>query len=65
MFEEQRLCGHGAYTTWVEEFREGDKQVNGEDEEFAHGANATTPAILRNIARHGLIRSYCEFATNS
>lgn len=26
-------------------FRNGDKQVNGEDEKFAHGANVTTPAI--------------------
>jgi hypothetical protein len=41
MFEQKRLCGDGAHATWTEQLREGDQQVDGEDEEFAHGAKAT------------------------
>ena len=36
MFEEQRLRGEGADATGTEEFREGDKQVNREDQKVAH-----------------------------
>jgi hypothetical protein len=64
MFEQKRLCGDGSYTTWAEELREGDEQVNGEDEEFAHAANAITTAIASNTAQHRRISSYCEFATH-
>jgi hypothetical protein len=39
--------------------------VNGEDEEFAHGANVTTTAIACKTARHRRIPSYCEFATDT
>lgn len=57
---------HAMFVVIVSEFAELSRQVDrvDEDEEFAHGANVTTPAILRKTARHGLIRSYCEFATH-
>ena len=51
MLEQQRFCGDGTDATWAEEFREGDQQVDGEDEEFAHGCNGTMPAVLRKTAR--------------
>ena len=54
----------GTYSTRAEKLREGDKQVNDEDEEFAHGVNATTTGILCQTARHRRIPSYCEFATD-
>src|ERR1700682_1931169 len=41
MFEQKRLCGHGAYATGAEQLRECDQQVDGEEEEVAHGANGT------------------------
>ncbi len=63
MFEQKRLCGDGAYATWAEQLREGDQQVDGEDEEFAHGTNATMIASTRKTAQHTRIPSYCEFAT--
>ena len=37
MLEQQRFCGDGTYATRAEQLREGDQQVDGEDEEFAHG----------------------------
>ena len=37
MFEQKRLRGDGSYTTWAEKLCEGDQQVNGKDDEFAHG----------------------------
>ena len=52
MLEEERLRSDGSYATWAEKLRDDDKQVNGEDEEFAHGANAITTAIARKTARH-------------
>ena len=65
MLEQKRLCGDRSYTTWAEKLREGYEQVNGEDEEFAHGANGTTTAIVCKTARHRRISSYCEFATHT
>ncbi len=65
MLQQKRLCGDGSYTTWAEELRVGDKQVNGEDDEFAHAANGTTMAIACKTARHRQIPSYCEFATHN
>jgi hypothetical protein len=64
MFEQKRVCGDGSYTTWAEELREGNQHVNGEDEEFAHAANATMTAIACNTARYKRIPSYCEFASH-
>jgi hypothetical protein len=39
MFEQKGLCGDGAYTAWAEQRREGDEEVDSEDDEFAQGAN--------------------------
>jgi len=64
MFEQNRLRGDGAYATWAEQLGEGDQQVDGEDEEFAHGANATMIGNVCETARHRRIPSYCEFATH-
>jgi len=41
MLEQKRLCCDGAYTAWADQLREGDQQVDGEEDEFAHGANRT------------------------
>ena len=54
MLEHQRFCGDGTYATRAERPREGDEEVDGEDEEFAHGANIITPVIARKTARQGL-----------
>ena len=50
MFEQKRLRGDSAYTTWAEQFREGDEEVDGENEEFARGANRTMTASARKTA---------------
>jgi hypothetical protein len=65
MFEKQRLCGDGAYTTPAHEFRDGDEKVDGEHEQVAHEVNGTTPANACKTARFMWIGSYCEFATDS
>ena len=44
VLQQQRLGGDGADATWAEELREGDQQVDGKDEEVAHGANRTMTA---------------------
>jgi hypothetical protein len=41
MFEQKRLCGDGAYTTWADQFRERDEQMDGEDE-----APSASPAAI-------------------
>ena len=64
MFEQKRLRGDGAYPTWAEQLREGNQQVDCEDEEFAHGANATMIARVRKTAPHRRVPSYYEFATH-
>ena len=51
MLEKQGLCGDGACATWSKEFRESHDQVNGKDEQFAHGANATTIGLADKTAR--------------
>ena len=51
MFEEQGLCSDGARATGSKEFRESDNQVNDEDEQFAHGAKATTIGLAGKTAR--------------
>jgi hypothetical protein len=59
MFEQKGLRGDGAYATWAEQLRDGDQQVDDEDEEFARGANATLIASVRKTAPHRRIPSYC------
>ena len=51
MLEKQGLCSDGAGATWSKEFRESDDQVNDEEEQFAHGANATTMGLAGKTAR--------------
>ena len=65
VFEQQRLCGDGTYTTWAKKLHEGDEQVDGENEGFAYGTNDTMPAVLRKTARHRRRASYYEFATHT
>ncbi len=50
MFEQKRLRCDGGYATWAEHLREGDQQVDGEDEEFARGANRSMTASTRKTA---------------
>jgi methylmalonyl-CoA mutase cobalamin-binding domain/chain len=64
MFKQKRLCGYGAYTTWAEQLRDGDQQVDGEDQDFAHGANRSMTASARKTAPHRRIPPYYEFATH-
>ena len=59
MFEQKRLRGDGPHATWAEQLCEGDQQVDGEDEEFAHGANAIMITSVRKTAPHRRIPSYC------
>jgi len=65
MFEEKGLSGNSPYTTWAEQLREGDQQVDGEDEQFAHGANGTVTASACKTAQRGQIASHYEFATHT
>lgn len=64
MFEQKRLSGDSPYTTRAEQLREGDQQVDGEDEEFAHGANGTITVSACKTARRVRIASHYEFATH-
>ena len=58
MLEQKRFRGDGAYTTWAEQLREGHQEVDGEDQEFAHGANGTITISACKTARRGRIASY-------
>ena len=64
MLEHQGFCGDGTYATRAEQAREGDEEVDGEEEEFAHEANGTMTAVPRKAAPHKRIPSYYEFATH-
>ncbi|MGZ9003393.1 MAG: hypothetical protein ACXW20_06385, partial [Burkholderiales bacterium] len=44
MFEKESTCSGGTCATWAEELCDCYEHMNGEDGEFAHGANATTLA---------------------
>lgn len=65
MLEKKRLCGNNVYTTRAEQLREGDQQVDGEDEDFAHGAPATMIAGTRKIAPLSRLPSYYGFDTHA
>src|SRR5438034_11819911 len=65
MLQQQGLCGDGADATRAEEFGESDQQVDGEDDEFAHGAHRTMTTSVHKTAPHSRIASYYEFATHS
>ena len=64
MFEQKRLCCDRTCTAWAEQFRKGDQQVDGEEEEVAHGANRTMTTSARKTPPHRRIPSYYEFATH-
>ena len=51
MLKKQGLCSDGAYAIGSKEFGDSDDQVNGEDEQFAHRANATTIGLTGKTAR--------------
>jgi hypothetical protein len=53
LFEKSRLCSDGSYTTWAQQLRKGDKQVNGENEEFAHGRTLLRPPSRARLHRKG------------
>ena len=62
MFEQKRFCGDGAYPTTVEQLRECDQQVDGEDEEVAHRANGIITISTCKTAHREWIASHYEFA---
>ena len=64
MLEDQGFCGDGTHATRAEQPREGDEEVDGEDEEFAHEANGTMTAVPRKPVAHTRIPSYYELATH-
>ena len=64
MFEQKRLCGDGADATGAKELRDGDQQVDGEDQDFTHGVNATMVASACKTAPRGRIASHYDFATH-
>ena len=64
MFDQKRLCGDGTCTTRAEQLRDGDQQVDGEDEEVTHGVNRTIVASACKTAPQWRIRSYYDFATH-
>ena len=50
MFEKEGFCSDGAHAAWLEELRDSYEQMNREDEEVTHGANATTTGIAHKAA---------------
>ena len=65
MFEQKRLGGDSASAATSEQLRDGDQQMDGEDEELAHEANGTIAANRCKTARHGRITSHYEFAPHT
>lgn len=51
MLEQQRLRSDTADAARAEEFREGDQQVDRQEERIAHGSNVITLASFRQTAR--------------
>ena len=51
MFQQQRLRSDGANSTWLEESRKGDQQMDGENEEVADRQNRTTTISARKTAQ--------------
>ena len=56
MLEQQRLRSDPADATRAEELREGDEQVNRQDEQITHEPNVITLANLRKSTSQGLFR---------
>jgi len=54
MLEQQRFRGDGADATRAEEFREGDKQMDRQEEQIAHESNILScPPISARLRRKG------------
>ena len=64
VLEHERLGGDGADAAGAKQLREGDHQVDGEDEEFAHAANRTMFVRARKTVARRRIASQYEFATH-
>jgi len=60
----RQLSERRMQATGANEFRKGDQQVNGKDEDFSHRANRTITAGTCNTARRVRVASHCEFATH-
>lgn len=58
MLQQQRLRSDGAYTTWAEQLRERDEQVDGQDQQISRGAYRNIVNVPRKTAPHRRIRSY-------
>ena len=54
MLEQQRLCSDTADAARAKEFREGNEQVDRQEERIAHASNIITPVIARKTAPQGL-----------
>ena len=59
VLQRQRFCDDGADATATEELCEGDKQIDGKDDEVAHGANRIMAGRANKTAPLGRIPSYC------
>ena len=53
MLEQKGFRGKGADATRTQEFRQGDKQVERQEEQIAHESNIITAANPCKTARHG------------
>jgi len=64
MFEQKRLCGYGAYAAKPKQLRDGDQEMDNEDEKFAHRADGTITTSTRKTAPGRRIASHYEFASH-
>lgn len=53
ILHQQRLRSDGSEAAWAEQSHQGDQQVDGQNEEIAHGANRTMVVGARKTAPHG------------
>ena len=58
MFEKEGFCSDGAHAAWLEELRDSYEQMNREDEQVTHGANATTTGIAHKAAYKARFERY-------
>jgi hypothetical protein len=65
MLEQHRFCHDHGHATGAQEFRRGDQQVDGEDEEVAHRANGIITISTCKTAHRGWIASHYEFAPHT
>ena len=48
LLEQQRFGGDRAHATWAEEFCNGDKQVDRQEEQTVHERKRITPTVVRD-----------------